>query len=118
MHITTSPFISLWILRDLPQQKIPRELCDGGDPAIFLYFHVPIEKKLMGKITKKITKNKKKRMEERKRRDFYIRGGSILMCYPSVGNIAGLLPSCDPPSGEPTRVETSPIALQLSLSHS
>jgi hypothetical protein len=63
-------------LRDLPQQKIPRELCDGGDPAIFLYFHVPIESFLMGKIMKKILKNKKKGMEERKRRNFCLRGGS------------------------------------------
>jgi len=45
----------------------------GGDPAIFLYFHVPIEKIIDGKDHKK---NKKKRMEEKKRRDFYIRGGS------------------------------------------
>jgi hypothetical protein len=28
-------FISLCILRDLPQQKIPRELFGGGDPAMF-----------------------------------------------------------------------------------
>jgi len=63
-------------LRDLPQQKIPRELCDGGDPAIFLYFRVPIESFLMGKIMKKIFKNKKKRMDERKRREFYLCGGS------------------------------------------
>jgi hypothetical protein len=30
-------------LRDLPQQKIPRELCGGGDPAIFLRSHVPMK---------------------------------------------------------------------------
>jgi hypothetical protein len=28
-------------LRDLPWQKIPREFCGEGDPAIFLCSHVP-----------------------------------------------------------------------------
>jgi hypothetical protein len=84
----TSLFISLWILRYLPQQKIPRELGDGGDPAIFICSHVPIEFFLMGQITKikkhkeerdrsgKLKKNKKEGMEEVKRRDFYVCGGS------------------------------------------
>jgi hypothetical protein len=35
--------------------------------------------------------------------DFRIREGS-----PSVGNTLGLPPSCDPPSGEPTHMGTSP----------
>jgi hypothetical protein len=39
-YIKTSLFISLCILRDLPQQKITRELCSGGDCAIFLCSHV------------------------------------------------------------------------------
>jgi hypothetical protein len=68
-------------LRDLPQQKIPRELCSGGDLAIFLRSHVPMERFFLmiwirklstqekGHI-RKIKKNKKERMEERKRRDF------------------------------------------------
>ncbi len=44
-NIKPSLFISLCILRDLlPQQKIPRELCGGGDPAIFLCSHVPMER--------------------------------------------------------------------------
>jgi hypothetical protein len=51
-------------LRDLPQQKMPRELRDGGDLAIFSCSYRKVF--LMGKITKKILKNKKKRMEERK----------------------------------------------------
>jgi hypothetical protein len=42
--VKTSLFISLCILRDLPQQKIPRELSSGGDPAIFLCSHVPMER--------------------------------------------------------------------------
>jgi len=40
----TSFFISLCILRDLPQQKIPRELCNRGDPATFLCSDVPMER--------------------------------------------------------------------------
>jgi hypothetical protein len=43
-HVKTSLFISLCILRDLPQQKIPRELCGGGDSTIFLCSHVPTER--------------------------------------------------------------------------
>ncbi len=39
-----SLFISLCILRDLPHQKIPRELCSGGEPTIFLCSHVPMER--------------------------------------------------------------------------
>ncbi len=37
--LKTSLFIPLCILRDLPQQKITRELCSGGDRAIFLCSH-------------------------------------------------------------------------------
>jgi hypothetical protein len=43
-YVKTSLFVSLCILRDLPQQKIPRELCSGGDPAISLRSHVPMER--------------------------------------------------------------------------
>jgi hypothetical protein len=32
----------------------------------------------------------------------------ILVCSPSVGNGLGLLPLCNPPSGEPTPTGTSP----------
>jgi len=42
--LKTSLFISLCILWDLPQQKIPRELCNRGDPAIFLCSYVPMER--------------------------------------------------------------------------
>jgi len=31
-------------LRDLPKQKITRELCGGGDPPIFLCSYVPTER--------------------------------------------------------------------------
>jgi hypothetical protein len=60
----------------------------------------------------KFKKNKKERMEERKRRDFilfYFKSVEvpILLCSPTVENAFGLPPSCDPPSGEPTRMGTS-----------
>jgi hypothetical protein len=59
----------------------------GAGPAIFLCSHVPMERffdgmnqensKTRGKVQiRKILKNKKERMQERKRRDFYTRGGS------------------------------------------
>jgi hypothetical protein len=57
---------------------------------------------------RKIQKNKKERMEERKRRDFYNLEVPILVCSPSIGNTLWLPPSCDPPSGEPTHMGTSP----------
>jgi hypothetical protein len=47
--IKTSLFISLCILRDLPQQKIPRELCGGEIPSIFpLHSHVPVKRAFDG----------------------------------------------------------------------
>jgi hypothetical protein len=88
--IKTSLFISLCILRDIPQQKIPRELCgggDGGDLVIFLCSRVPMERFFDGTDKEnlknqeemdrsgKLRKTRKERMEERERRDFYISGG-------------------------------------------
>jgi hypothetical protein len=58
-YIKTSHFISLCILRDLPQQKITKELCSGGDRTIFLCSHVLTEHFLMGRI-RKIQKHKEK----------------------------------------------------------
>jgi hypothetical protein len=46
MYVKTSLFISLCILRDVLQQKIPRELCGGGDLTIFLRSHVPMKRLL------------------------------------------------------------------------
>jgi hypothetical protein len=79
-----------------------------------LYFYIPMfpwkdflmeqirkiqkHKEEMEQIRKKKFKNKKERMEERKRRDFifmkviYMKV-PILMCSPSVRNTLGLLPS-------------------------
>jgi hypothetical protein len=56
-YIKTSLFISLCILRFLPQQQITRELCSGGDCTIFLCSHVLMEHFLMGRI-RKIQKHK------------------------------------------------------------
>ncbi len=73
--VKTSLFVSLCILRDLPQQKILGSYAVG---EILLYFYVPMfpwKDFLMGQITK-IQKNKKQRMKERKRRNFYVSGGS------------------------------------------
>jgi hypothetical protein len=127
-YVVTSPlkpslFISLCILRDLPQQKIPRASCGGGDP-VSLYFHIPMflwKDFLMGRIRKiqnheeerdrsgkfKKTRRKEWRKEKEKEIFMYVEV-SIPMCCPSVGNALGLPPSCDPPSGEPTLVGTSP----------
>jgi len=93
-------------LRDLPQQqKMPRELCSARDLAIFICSHVPLWKDfLMGQI-RKIQKNRKERMEERK--STYVEV-PILVCSPSVGNALRLPPLCDSPSGEPTHMGTSP----------
>jgi hypothetical protein len=52
-----------------------------------------------GQIRKIIKKNKKERMKERKTRDFFMyMEVPILMCSPSVKNVLGLPPLCDPPS--------------------
>ncbi len=40
--INNSLFISLCILRDLPQQKNPRVVCQGSSPN-FICSHVPME---------------------------------------------------------------------------
>ncbi len=135
--VKTSLFISFCIFRDLPQQKIPRELYGGEDPTIFLCSHVPMERffdgtdqensetqegkgqirkiqekqegKNGGKKKKrflgawrfprlcvlhrlgtlsgeKLKKNKNERVEERKRRDFEVCGGSYT---PSVLHRSG-----------------------------
>jgi hypothetical protein len=52
---------------------------------------------------RKIQNNKKERMEEGKRRDFYNLEDPILVCSPLIGNTLWL-----PPSGEPTHMGTSP----------
>jgi len=60
---------------------------------------------------RKIQKNKKERMEEMKIRGFFkffLERFPVLVCSPLVGNALMLPPSCDPPSGEPTRMGTPP----------
>jgi hypothetical protein len=44
LYVKTSLFISLCILRDLPQQKIPRELLQRGRSCYILCSHVPMER--------------------------------------------------------------------------
>jgi oligoribonuclease (3'-5' exoribonuclease) len=65
-----------------------------------------------GQITKiqKKTRRKKRRKEKEEILSFLTTYMEvpILMCSPSVGNTLRLLPSCDPPSAEPTRMGTSP----------
>jgi hypothetical protein len=39
----------------------------------------------------------------------------ILVCYLSMGNTFWLPPSCEPPSGEPTHMGTSPTTLLMSV---
>jgi hypothetical protein len=54
-------------------------------------------------------------MEESKARDFFVHGGSILVCSPSVETALKLAPSCEPPLGEPTHMETSPTTLRIQM---
>jgi hypothetical protein len=61
-----SHFISMCILRDLPQQKNPKVLCQGSPPN-FICFHVPMEIFLFCETGKK---------QGNKKRILYIRGGS------------------------------------------
>jgi len=84
---------------------------------------LPWKEFLMGQIRKiqkhkeerhrsgKFEKNNMERMEERKRRDFYIHGGSPTHVFCIGRQHQGLRPSCDPPSGEPTHMRTSPTTL-------
>jgi hypothetical protein len=59
----------------------------------------------------KIQKTKRVRMEERKRRDFYIHGGSHTHVFCISQQHQGLPPLCNRPSGEPTHMGTSPTSL-------
>ncbi len=101
-EIATSLFITLCILRDLPQQKIPMELCSGGDPVIFLCSHENI---FCWNGSGKFKKTWRKEKEEIV---FTYVKIPILMCSPPVRNALRLLPLCNAPSGEPTCMGTSP----------
>jgi hypothetical protein len=58
---------------------------------------------------RKFQKNKKERMEEKRRRDrLSMWRFPYFVCSPSVGNTLGLSPSYDPTSGAPTLMGTSP----------
>jgi hypothetical protein len=83
VYVKTSLLISLCILRDLPQQKVPLEECGGGDPLIFLCSHVPMERFLMGWIRensktqggkgqiRKIQKKQEEKNGGKKKKNFY-----------------------------------------------
>ncbi len=71
--------LSLFILRDLPQQKIPRELWGGGDPAIFLCSHVPLKRFFWWDRSGKFKNTRRKEWKKEKEEIyfiFYIHGGS------------------------------------------
>jgi hypothetical protein len=51
-NLNNALFISMCILRDLPQQKNPRVLCRGSSP-IFIYSHIHMEIFLFYKMGKK-----------------------------------------------------------------
>jgi hypothetical protein len=94
--------ISLCIFRDLPQQKIPRELCVAEIP---LYFYVPMLpwKDFLMRQIKKIQKHEEERDRsgkfkekqegknggKKKKRFFVYVDAPIHNCSPSVGNALG-----------------------------
>jgi len=117
-NIKTSLFISLCILRDLlPQQKIPRELCGGGDPAIFLCSHVPMERFFDGMNHENSkTQGGKGADQENSKKQEGKNGGkkkkrflhTWRFPYSYVLHRLGTSSGYHPPSGEPTRIRTSP----------
>ncbi len=112
-YINTSIFISLCILTDLTQQKIPRELCSGADPAIFIRSHVS-HGKIKGERDRSGKFNKTRRKEWRKEQEdiFAYLEVPILVCSPLVADALGLPPLWDPPSGEPIHMGTFPTTSQ------
>ncbi len=67
---------------------------------------------------RKIQENKKEIIEERKRRDLRICGGSHTHVFAIGWGCPGLPPLCDPPSGEPTHMGTSLTTSQIGKKHS
>jgi hypothetical protein len=61
---------------------------------------------------RKIQENKKEMMEETKRRDLCVCGGSHTRVFAIGWGCPGLPPLCDPPSGEPTHMGTSLMTSQ------
>jgi len=73
-------YIFLCILRDLPQQKIPTELCGGGDPTIFLRSCVPMERFFDGMDQENSKKQELKNGGKKKKR-FLQLGGSYTCVF-------------------------------------
>jgi hypothetical protein len=107
--IKTSLFISLCILRDLPQQKIPRELSGGGDPAIFLCSHVPMNRFLDGMDQENSEKTRRKKWRKEKEEILfvfnYVHGGSQTHVFSCVlhrsGRHSGYCPRVTLPQENP-----------------
>jgi len=100
-------------LRDLPHQKIPRELCGGEDPAIFSMSHVPMERFFDG-TNQENSKNQERKNGGKKKGFFFvfnIHGGSHTHVFSIGWECPQLLPVCNPPLGEPTWTGTSPYNL-------
>ncbi len=101
MILKTSLFTSLCILRDLSQQKIPRELSGGGDPPIFLSSHGPMERFFDGTDQensktqggkgqiRKIQKKRRKEWRKEKEEIFPFVEVPILKCSPEGGSHEG-----------------------------
>jgi hypothetical protein len=106
-----------------PPAEDPQGVKWWGRSRYILCSHVPMfpwKDFLMGRI-KKMQKHKEERdrsgkfkktrkkewMKEKEEISMYVEV-PILVCSPSVGNTLGLLPSSNPPSGEPTCIGTFP----------
>jgi hypothetical protein len=61
-----------------------------------------------GQIRRIFFETRRKEWRKEKEEIFMYVEVPILVCFPSVVNALGLPPSCDPPSGEPTHMGTSP----------
>ncbi len=91
-------------MRDLPHQKIPRELCGGEDPAIFSLSHVPMERFFDG-TNQENSKNQERKNGGKKKKGFFIfifyffniHGGSDTHVFSIGWECPRLPPVCNPP---------------------
>ncbi len=107
LYIKTSLFISLCILRDVPQQQISTELCSGGvDLATFLCSHGgPMERFL----DRRDQENSKTQGGKEQIRNFFFKQGKNGRKKKKRCVLHWLgLPFCDPPLRRTTRMGISP----------
>ncbi len=85
-----------------------------GDPVIFLHSHVPMERFFDG-TDQENSKNKEGKIGGKKKKSsfflffqFFLMNMEVPILVCSLRNTLGLLPLCNPPSGEPTHMGTSP----------